>query len=112
MIDWSLISGKIHLQGTCGACYAFTAVDTFAASYSKQLGFFVPFSIQQVVECSDNGLTFGCRGGYLEGAFTYLQTHGVVLEKIYPYNLEGASRAGKCRQKGGPFKLKAFSAIE
>lgn len=25
-IDWSFISGKVKFQGTCGACYAFTAV--------------------------------------------------------------------------------------
>lgn len=64
-IDWSISSGKVRFQGTCGACYAFTAVETFAARYSRSFGFYLPLSIQQVVDCADNGLTFGCRGGYL-----------------------------------------------
>jgi hypothetical protein len=25
-IDWSLSSGRVRFQGTCGGCYAFTAV--------------------------------------------------------------------------------------
>jgi hypothetical protein len=111
-VDWSLSSGKIRFQGTCGACYAFTAVETFAATYSLTFGFYLPLSVQQVVDCADNGLTFGCRGGYLEGAYTYLQTNGVVLESAYPYTYQNSSIAGKCKQQGGPFKLGSFTPIQ
>lgn len=61
-----MYSGKVKFQGTCGACYAFSAVDTFSAvSAISKFGFIVPFSIQQVIDCTKNGLTFGCKGGYL-----------------------------------------------
>ena len=112
-IDWSLNSGKARFQGTCGACYAFSAVDTIAALNSiKRFGFFVPMSIQQVVDCSTNGLTFGCRGGFLEGAFTYIQMSGVTLESAYPYTYESTSSVGPCKISGGPFKLSSFTPIE
>jgi C1A family cysteine protease len=61
-----LYSGKVKFQGTCGACYAFSAVDTIAALNGiNKFGFFVPLSVQQVIDCSSNGLTYGCKGGYL-----------------------------------------------
>lgn len=65
-IDWTNHSGPVKYQGLCGACYAFASVDSVAALNSiYTFGFFLPLSIQQVIDCSDNGLTFGCQGGYL-----------------------------------------------
>jgi hypothetical protein len=97
-IDWTIYSGKVRFQGTCGACYAFSTVDTFAALNSiNYFGFFVPLAIQQVVDCAQNGLTFGCRGGHLEGAYTYIQTYGLTLESSYPYTYEKAVDAGACK---------------
>jgi hypothetical protein len=65
-IDWTMYSGNVKYQGNCGACYAFTTVDTVAALNAiNTFGFFVPLSIQQIVDCVDNGLTFGCNGGFL-----------------------------------------------
>jgi C1A family cysteine protease len=78
----------------------------------KKFGFFVPLSIQQVIDCSANDLTYGCRGGYLEGAYTYIQMNGVVLESSYPYTYMNTSIAGSCKSKGGPFKLSSFTPIQ
>lgn len=78
MIDWSIYAGSIKYQGLCGACYAFTAVDTLAAANAiHKYSFFISLSVQQILDCSNNGLTFGCSGGFLEGAFTYIQLNGV-----------------------------------
>lgn len=66
VIDWTVYSGKIRYQGVCGACYTFATSDTVAALYSiYKFGFFIPLSTQQVVDCSSNGLTYGCSGGFL-----------------------------------------------
>jgi hypothetical protein len=65
-IDWTGHSGPVKYQGLCGACYAFASVDSVAALNSiYTFGFFIPLSIQQIIDCSNNGLTFGCQGGYL-----------------------------------------------
>ena len=74
LIDWQLYAGPVRFQGFCGACYAFSTVDTFSSHLAiHSYGFFYQLSVQQIVDCSDNGLTFGCYGGYLEGALTYMQ---------------------------------------
>lgn len=77
-LDWSLYAGTVRYQGLCGACYAFSTVDTLASLNAiSQFGFFVPLSVQQIIDCVNNSLTFGCNGGFLEGAFTYMQMSGI-----------------------------------
>jgi len=78
-IDWSPYAGGVRYQGYCGACYAFATVDTLAAHFAiYHYSFFVELSIQQVIDCTTNDLTYGCNGGYLEGALTYIQMNGIV----------------------------------
>jgi hypothetical protein len=61
-----MYDGPVRYQGYCGACYAFTTVDTVAAHNAiHHSGFFFPLSVQQIIDCVDNGLTHGCGGGYL-----------------------------------------------
>jgi C1A family cysteine protease len=112
-IDWSVYTGSIKYQGLCGACYAFSSADTFAAVNAiNKYSFYVPLSVQQIIDCVDNGLTFGCSGGYLEGAFTYIQMNGINIEQTYPYASMNSGKAGKCKQEGGPFKLSSFNSIQ
>lgn len=105
-IDWTLYSGSIRYQGYCGACYAFSSVDTLAAHHAlKTFGSFVALSVQQIVDCVDNGLTYGCHGGFLEGSYTYIQMKGVASEYVYPYTAMENGQREKCKFHGGPFKL-------
>lgn len=61
-----MYAGDVKYQGSCGACYAFSTVDTLSALNAINIfGFFIPLSIQQIIDCTNNGLTFGCNGGYL-----------------------------------------------
>ncbi len=86
VIDWTLHSGKIRYQGICGACYTFATSDVLASLYSiYKFGFFVPLSTQQVIDCSTNGLTYGCNGGFLEGSFSFMQMKGIQTDVNYPY---------------------------
>ena len=78
----------------------------------KKYSFFVSLSVQQVIDCVDNGLTFGCSGGYLEGALTYMQLNGIATEQNYPYQSANSGRARKCESNGGPFRLSSFNAIQ
>ena len=93
-----MFGGPIRYQGYCGACYAFTTVDTVAAHRAiRGLGFFIPLSIQQIIDCVGNGLTYGCSGGYLEGALSYIQMEGVVTDDVYPYVSAATGKPGTCR---------------
>lgn len=65
-IDWTVHAGKVRYQGICGACYTFATSDALSSLYSiYKYGFFVTLSTQQVIDCSTNGLTYGCNGGFL-----------------------------------------------
>jgi hypothetical protein len=66
LIDHTLASGSVKFQGNCGSCYAFAAADCLGALNSiSSFGFFVSLSVQQIIDCSTNPLTFGCDGGFL-----------------------------------------------
>ncbi|CAM5999501.1 unnamed protein product [Sphagnum balticum] len=107
-----MYSGSIKYQGICGACYAFSSVDTVAALNAiNTFGFFVPLSVQQIIDCVDNGLTYGCSGGFLEGAFTYIQMKGITTDYSYPYASSDNGIAGKCQIDGGPFKVSSFDPL-
>jgi C1A family cysteine protease len=113
LIDWSPYSGTVRYQGFCGACYAFSTVDTVSAHLAiNRFGFFYQLSVQQVIDCTDNGLTFGCRGGYLEGALTQIQMKGIVSETAYPFTSGSKGFEGNCKVQTGSFKVKSFSTIQ
>lgn len=85
-IDWTLYSGKVNYQGICGACYSFSSVDAVSAAFAIQKNsFYTQLSIQQIIDCSDFGLSFGCKGGHLDGAYAYMQMKGITLSFEYPY---------------------------
>lgn len=66
IIDWSNYTGNVRFQGLCGACYAITTVNNFESLLAIYSYGFVPqLSSQQIIDCANNSLTFGCDGGYL-----------------------------------------------
>lgn len=78
-IDWTRMSGNIRSQGLCGSCYAFTTADAIAsinAIYYYRT--FLPLSVKQILDCNTNNLSFGCDGGFLEGAYSYIQRYGLL----------------------------------
>jgi len=112
-IDWTVHAGKIRYQGICGACYTFATSDVVGSLYSiYKFGFFVPLSTQQVVDCSTNGLTYGCNGGFLEGSYAYMQIKGIVSDVNYPYISANSGLSGTCKKEGGTFKVASFKNIE
>jgi hypothetical protein len=112
-IDWTLHAGKIRYQGVCGACYTFATSDVVGSLYSiYKFGFFVPLSTQQVVDCSSNGLTYGCNGGFLEGSYTYMQMKGIQTDSNYPYTSAVSGISGTCKREGGTFKVISFKNVE
>lgn len=50
-----------------------------------KFGFFVPLSVQQITDCSSNGLTFGCNGGFIEGAYAFVQCARITTDFAYKY---------------------------
>jgi hypothetical protein len=75
-------------------------------------GFFVALSTQQVVDCSTNGLTYGCNGGFLEGSYAYMQIKGIESDTNYPYTSAISGTSNKCKKEGGSFKISSFRNIK
>ena len=69
----------IRTQGECGCCYAVAALDAYSSLMTiYDLDFYLPLSIQEVLDCTRNVMTLGCQGGFIQGAFAYMRQFGVV----------------------------------
>ncbi len=64
-----------------------------------------------MIDCSTNGLAYGCNGGFLEGSYAYIQMKGIRTEKDYPYISALSGVEGTCKINGGPFKIAYFKNI-
>jgi len=82
-VDWRTRMTPVKQQGSCGSCWAFSAIDVVdfmvGGSHSEQ----------QVLDCSGAG---SCQGGNAGRALQYLTRAGSASESAYPY----AERDGSC----------------
>jgi len=76
-------------QGSCGSCWAASALKTLEAHYEIAKNKTVTFSVQHLVSCAENvkhcGGTGGCHGATGDIAFQYIFEHGILTESQYPY---------------------------
>jgi C1A family cysteine protease len=87
---------EVKDQGSCGSCYAFSAIGAVESQYFMKSGKHVNLSEQQIIDCSiDNE---GCFGGSPLSVFTFLHENEIVSAEDYPY--EG--KEGWCRSRGKP----------
>jgi len=82
-------------QGSCGSCWAFSAVGNLEGLYAIQTGKILEFSEQELVACDT--MDSGCNGGLMENAFNWLeQNGGEMTEADYPYT-SGSGSEGSCQ---------------
>jgi len=71
-------------QEQCGSCWAFSSTGAIEGSEflhgTKQL---VSLSEQNLVDCSK--ANHACKGGLMDLAFTFVETHPLMTEAEYPY---------------------------
>jgi len=90
-IDWREKNAvtKVKNQKNCGACWAFSIVETIESMYAIATGKLKDLSIQQVIDCATFG-NFGCMGGDTCTALDWMVSDkvGLVVEQQYPLTLQ------------------------
>ncbi len=77
-------------QGSCGSCWAFSAIANIEGQYFLGGNTLTSFSEQELVDCDT--VDQGCNGGLMEDAFKQLESiGGVETESDYPYKGVGGT---------------------
>lgn len=93
-------------QGSCGSCYAFSAVGAIESANLIQNGLNVSLSEQQIIDCSGMEGNQGCNGGWPSNSFVYVINYNITTEDLYPYN----EAVGKCQGNGGKFRISSYKS--
>ena len=107
-VNW-LTAGKVQGpkdQGSCGSCWAFSAVGALEGAYAIKTGTLYSLSEQQLVDCSHEGPdggNQGCDGGWEDYGISYAVDHWMESESDYPYT----AKTGKtCKYDSSKGKVK------
>jgi C1A family cysteine protease len=95
--DWRVKGAvnPVQNQGTCGGCWAFSAIANLEGQYFKKHGVLPKFSEQQLIDCDP--YNNGCGGGIMHNAFSYVKQAGIAEQMNYPYQ----EYKGYCRYNTG-----------
>ncbi|XP_021924786.1 cathepsin O-like isoform X2 [Zootermopsis nevadensis] len=107
-VDWreKNVITEVRNQKTCGACWAFSTAATVEAMYAIRTGILHKFSIQELIDCAENGNS-GCEGGDTCSLLEWLvdKKINIVLDNEYPL----VWRTQTCKLKGSEHVIKIAS---
>ena len=83
--DWRSkgVVTSVKNQGYCGGCWAFSALVSVEGAYARKYKKLYSFSPQQIIDC--NAYKYGCSGGTIAAALTYLKSNKAQSFSSYPF---------------------------
>ncbi|XP_067000330.2 cathepsin O isoform X2 [Anabrus simplex] len=98
-VDWreKKIVTPIRDQKACGACWAFSTVETVESMSAIKTGVLQSLSVQEIIDCAGNG-NMGCSGGDTCGLLEWLVGNKISIRNDKEYPLMWKTQA--CKLKG------------
>lgn len=116
-VDWrhKNVISSVKNQGQCGACWAFSIIETMESMVAISTKQLPSLSVQQLIDCAGFG-NHGCSGGELCLAVMWLNftRTAVVTAKEYPLTLKTGTckTVGKAGVQTSDYLCKSFVAQE
>jgi len=86
-------------QGSCGSCWAFSAVGALESAHFYKYGTLKVYSEQEIVSC--DSVDAGCNGGWMDDAFTFVKKNGgIAIGDDYKYTSGTSGATGSCKTTG------------
>jgi len=88
VLDWRAMGvvSDVHSQGSCGACWAITAVETIESANAVATGQLLDLAEEEVIAC--DGTCEMCNGGWPQNAYEYAMNHDGLPAKNAEYDAD------------------------
>ena len=94
-------------QAQCGSCWSFSTTGAIEGRcFLDGLGL-ASFSEQQLIDCTTPYGNYGCRGGFINDAFNFLENTCLFYENEYPYTASDNS----CKTGRGHVKITGYASV-